>query len=944
MAAIDQHHLDKSWRAHTVWPAVAQAALQWLSGQSRLSELPGYAPAGVTRDAVVLVPFAALLAPLRAAFAAAGGWQPRVETPLTLAAVLAPPLAATSANSTLCTGDAVVDALRASAVLQAQAWGRAWAQRDAAGFQHAVDLVVDAALALRSAAATHPPAHRPAFWDQARALAAPVAGPAGAEASLLQLALEWAAASCQTLPTDVLFTAQPAAWVLVRIGGADAVAEALVAHAAVPALRVWLDPADVLPDVLRDVLPDASPEPGVAQAPAQPGAALYGAHIERLVCDDFEAEAQASTAAVIDALNAGHTPVALVAQDRALVRRVRALLERAQVPVLDETGWLLSTTRAGAVLMALLKAAQPGASRDEWLDWLKAWPGAAQRFAADSTAANNKATDGNAPDGNVPDVQDALEALESAWRQARYVPHRAAGLRLWQLAKDHLRPLLAAAGAAPGSGNPPSLFAWLGLLHSCLVADNTGAALQQDAAGAQVWAALRLSAFDAANPAADPAWAQTAAAVPLSAAGFVDWVSATLEAAPYLPLPDHAAQVVLTPLARAYGRRFGQVVLPGADDQHLGAPASRAALISNSMALALNLPSANTRRWQQRLALLHTLRAPRVLLLRRHADGAEPLTASPDVAWLLQSPHVEPGAHTSSASTSSWPTAEQAWLPTVRRVPQQPVQRPLPVASSALPAVLSASQLEYLRDCPYRFFARAVLRLQTTDELDADIDKRHFGNWLHAVLHRFHEQRDYAAPAAPQLHSAAAWVSQEQDLSDAQLLPFKASFDHFVPRYLAWQTQREAQGWYWADGESDHSLQHPTVPGLQLKGRIDRLDHGPDGERQLLDYKTSDSKKLKDRVKEPLEDTQLVYYTLLLSGGQAEPDLLAAYLSLDSADAPLEVVHTDPATTATALLLAVGGEWQRMRQGAALPALGEGTVCKTCEARGLCRRDEWVAV
>jgi ATP-dependent helicase/nuclease subunit B len=187
-------------------------------------------------------------------------------------------------------------------------------------------------------------------------------------------------------------------------------------------------------------------------------------------------------------------------------------------------------------------------------------------------------------------------------------------------------------------------------------------------------------------------------------------------------------------------------------------------------------------------------------------------------------------------------------------------------------------------------------------------------------------------------------VTRDQDLQDSQLLPFKASFDHLVPAYLAWQTQREAQGWYWADGESEHSLAHPTVAGLQLKGRIDRLDHGPDGESQLLDYKTSALSELKNRVKEPLEDTQLVYYTLLLSGGQADPDLLASYLSLDSADGPVEVKHDEPATTATALLLAVGGEWQRLRQGAALPALGEGDVCKTCEARGLCRRDEWVAV
>jgi ATP-dependent helicase/nuclease subunit B len=43
------------------------------------------------------------------------------------------------------------------------------------------------------------------------------------------------------------------------------------------------------------------------------------------------------------------------------------------------------------------------------------------------------------------------------------------------------------------------------------------------------------------------------------------------------------------------------------------------------------------------------------------------------------------------------------------------------------------------------------------------------------------------------------------------------------------------------------------------------------------------------------------------------------------------------------MMAALAGEWQRLKDGAALPALGEGSVCETCEARGLCRRDHWSA-
>jgi ATP-dependent helicase/nuclease subunit B len=53
------------------------------------------------------------------------------------------------------------------------------------------------------------------------------------------------------------------------------------------------------------------------------------------------------------------------------------------------------------------------------------------------------------------------------------------------------------------------------------------------------------------------------------------------------------------------------------------------------------------------------------------------------------------------------------------------------------------------------------------------------------------------------------------------------------------------------------------------------------------------------------------------------------------------VPHADVADTARELLQHLAEDLQRLRGGAALPALGEGRVCELCEARGLCRRDHW---
>ncbi len=863
---IDSFELPSDWRACDLGSHVASRVLPWL-------QAAGLPP----RDAVLLVPYSALLAPLRLALAGAGGWQPRVETPLTLAATLGPPVASAPGQ---CSGDPVLDRLCGRALLQRQGWARAWAADDAAGFERIVANLVDTAQTLRDGAAQRAPGQRAAYWAQARSLVGAASGPAAAEALLLQLALAWAEAAAPAA-TDRLFDLQPSAWIVLRIGGPVAVAEALLDAGRVPGL------------LLRADAPADAPFDAVSSQPA----------VQRWLCSDFEAEAQAAATEVIHALQAGRAPVALVALDREGVRRTRALLERDAVPLIDETGWVLATTRAAASVLALLRAAQAGAGQDTLLDWLKTWPPAPPR---------------------------ALDALEALWRGRRQVPQRDAAEALWLQAQQHLLALAGAHGESSAGGDSADtrrgatlpLAQWLQRLHDSLAADGSLQRLLDDAAGSQLIAALHLQAEG------PPAWQQAARELRLSLAGFTAWMQSTLEQLPFLPTPPAQAAVIITPLARAVGRPFGHVVVPGADHRHLGGGSAAPSLLTDTMAQALGLEHAAQRRERQQAALAHLLRGPGLSLLRRHQSDDGPLTESPLVEWLLLSRERQ--------GLQPWPL--QPWQPAIETRARRPVPHPLPVAPEALPTQLSATQVEALRACPYRFFARAVLRLEDSEEIDTTLAKRDYGNWLHAVLHRFHAEREHGVDAAAQLVAAADHVTRAQGLDAGEMLPWRASFDTFAPAYLAWCRQREAAGWFWADGESDHRSHPPELPGVLLRGRIDRLDHGPDGGRQLLDYKTGSLSALSARVKEPLEDTQLAFYAALLG---ATPELGAAYVALDAADAPRVVEHAKVHESATTLLVNLGDEWQRLRAGAPMPALGEGAVCEYCEMRGLCRRDHW---
>jgi ATP-dependent helicase/nuclease subunit B len=71
-----------------------------------------------------------------------------------------------------------------------------------------------------------------------------------------------------------------------------------------------------------------------------------------------------------------------------------------------------------------------------------------------------------------------------------------------------------------------------------------------------------------------------------------------------------------------------------------------------------------------------------------------------------------------------------------------------------------------------------------------------------------------------------------------------------------------------------------------------------------------------------------------------EDTLRAAYVNLGERET---VVVEQPEVVAArdALVAGIQADFAAIANGAALPALGEGAVCETCAARGLCRRDFW---
>ncbi len=621
-----------------------------------------------------------------------------------------------------------------------------------------------------------------------------------------------------------------------------------------------------------------------------PGAGRVALHAAR----DPEDEAERAAACVVQHLNAGRSPVALAATDRVLTRRIRAMLGAQGLRIRDETGWKLSTTRAAAHLMAALRAVQHDATSDAVIDWLKHAPAL---------------------------VPAAVQKLEKALRDA--------GVRDWSLAAprlgshEALAELLAQVAAWRATLQRARPVAnWLQALRELLQASGQWAKLEGDAAGDAAIAALRLGGDEAGGAQAE--WAALPqAARRLTLNEFTGWVTDVLEAASFKPQHPLDEQVVILPFPQMLGQPFAAAVLPGCDETNLPAAPEPAGPWTSGQRTGLGLPTREALEAAQRAGWQQALALPMTDVLWRSADAAgEPVLPSPLVQQLQLSGTGHNGAD---------PRLPHA-------VSAAPTLRPQPRATALPVARLSATAYEDLRRCPYRFFALRQLGLKEADELDAELDKRDFGTWLHAVLSNFHQQlAAQPLPAGPPrlalLEAAAQAQTRAMGLADSEFLPFAASWPLLRDGYLAWLDGHQADGLQFSQAEVECET---PLGGLTLMGRLDRIDRTSAGLAMVMDYKTEGLQASRERVKNPTEDTQLAFYAALLP----DDTLRAAYVNLGERETKtVEQEHVVAARDG--LLEGIAQDLQAIADGASLPALGEGSACDFCAARGLCRKDFW---
>ena len=313
--------------------------------------------------------------------------------------------------------------------------------------------------------------------------------------------------------------------------------------------------------------------------------------------------------------------------------------------------------------------------------------------------------------------------------------------------------------------------------------------------------------------------------------------------------------MVILPLSQLLVRPFAALVVPGCDEVRLQASPEPAGPWTVAQRAALGLPPREVLAAAGQASWTHALQTPHCdLLWRQSDDGGEPLLPSTLVQLLklqLQGESAT-GGHDTASTSSPLPWGAEDPRPQ-RRVQPAPVARPRPTGTALPVRTLSASAYDDLRRCPYRFFALRQLGLKEVDELDTEVDKRDFGQWLHEVLKLFHDDLKTTPEADPirrgtRLDAAAEQATRNMALAEGEFLPFAAAWPRVREGYLAWLAAFEAGGARFEQAEVEKNT---PLGAITLVGRLDRMDRCSDGTLMVMDYKTENLAATRARIKIP---------------------------------------------------------------------------------------------
>jgi len=654
---------------------------------------------------------------------------------------------------------------------------------------------------------------------------------------------------------------------------------------------------------------------------------------------NFEKMAWAALACIQEHIQADRNNIAIIAQDRLVARRVRALLARYgdHLAIKDQTGWKLATTSAAAAVNSYLQLTiNPdgpslvnlfGFLKNPMLDWKSFLAPFVEQLELDPLDfawwMESRLLSSS--------VGSGWQEMQSVFTQEIRQDEHPNSSEYCQIAQALLTQLQTFSSIWQSARQTSK--SWVNLLKEQLDIFGMMESLVEDEAGQSFLDMLEELQELNQETLKNTAWTSL----------LDQWID---QASYSQKAQKKSINITFIPLSAVRLNHYDAVVLIGCDDRQLPSKKDYGSIFSRAMLKELDevLPESEYIQQARDLSQLLTSHAHVDLLWQEHQQAQEKNRVS---SWLARL------------------QIDMPYLKTTIEINSGEISNHLQIRSSTsiiksdlLPNKISPSAYKALRSCPYQFYVSYLLGLRSPRALQEQSDFGQIGSLLHAILNQFYQ--DYQKEILTDERNKRQWmidklmkISEEQwrilITQNGQLFADQQKWLKQIPSIVDWQLDQESKGWTFAESEKtvEFSLQLTNGDLITIYGRVDRVDIKDNLDLKVWDYKFKDGNQLKKSNEQINDDPQILIYSKALTEThryRQQEVKYAGWVSLREAKDD----HRDLEINVGSEILnqieeQIQQDLNHVWTGGSMPANGPQQVCKYCDARGICRKGIWEA-
>lgn len=666
-------------------------------------------------------------------------------------------------------------------------------------------------------------------------------------------------------------------------------------------------------------------------------------HLSIYKSNRFEQHVKAIDIQIRIWLNQKNNNIGVVTTDRKLVRRLRAVLEHANVSVNDAAGWALATTSAAVVIEWWLQLVEERYPVKQFLALAKSPFLPIEDRDLHEKAINIFETEIilalNVHNG-IHRYRDAIEKIQEKTTTIEQPVFNYLTLLLDRFeASAQLLTKLHSKKSYP-------LHLFIKELLNSIKPIGIYTALNNDDAGKQIIELFedQIAHFKLIEN--KMSWSESRR-----------FMSRIFDQQNYKP-PTSKNAVTFCSLEQSRLQKFDAVVIASMDKNNFPGATNNYVFFNEQVRTELNIPT-----WRNDHARhLHQFRSlldcsENILITVQTENNGEKTTPSPwleaietyyRMAYNLSLFNVELEYYVALDTTQITKNTE---IP----LPTQTLQ-PSPVLIHDLkPENISISQYQSLVNCPYQYFTLTCLNLNQTSELNEELGKADFGSLVHLSIHAFFTNLDYL----PGPFKNKVTIHNRDEAENMLRLISKQAFSqstntelsdgfsnelwlqrwlNLIPKFIDWEIKRQTNYTpYKHEAEKKLNINDTS----QIHGRLDRVDKSKDG-YAIIDYKTGTTPTKKSIIAG--EQVQLPMYALLNENNTNDKTSQVEYVTIGEnnivksialiKDEELDHLKSEH-------LLRLENFFKHLNQDIPFTALATNDTCERCDAAGVCRNSFW---